>query len=174
MEGHAGRVLELCQQHQGAMVSTWQKPTASLRSGPAMMDTAAQTELWGEHAVSPVSGCGPCPALTPVWDNSHEYTCGRCTQVEGFLCLMAVLREDVSRLRSTRKSERETDYWNHTVPSLGQAQQADRTRDTKDSLSSLRLAERVDLRDGGNGHSSCPAQWARLLGDCPTFPGTLG
>ncbi|KAK4817860.1 LOW QUALITY PROTEIN: hypothetical protein QYF61_001529 [Mycteria americana] len=72
-------------------------------------------------------------------------TSGRCTQVEELLRLVTELREEVSRLRSIKDSER--DYWNRTLPSLGQAQQADRTHDTEDSLSSLRLAEHSDLRD---------------------------
>ena len=52
-------------------------------------------------------------------------------------------------MRSIRESERETDYGNHTLPSLGQARQADRTHDTEDSLPSLHLAEHGDLRDRG-------------------------
>lgn len=40
---------------------------------------------------------------------------------------MTELWEEMSRLRSIRESEEETDCWNHTLPSLGQAQQAGRT-----------------------------------------------
>ena len=62
---------------------------------------------------------------------------------------MAELQEEVTRLKSIRECEREIDYWNCTLPSLGQTQQADRTHDTEDSLFSLDLAESGDLRDRG-------------------------
>ena len=123
--GRAGRALKPCQLDQGAMVSTWQKAMAPLSSASITTDTASQTELWWEHGGTQVSGCRVCPALMPVSDGSSGHTCGRCAQVEEQLCLVAELREEVSRLRSTRESERETDYWNRTLPSLGQAQQAD-------------------------------------------------
>ena len=137
------------------MVSTLPKPMASLSSAPTTTDAASQAELWWEHAATQVSGCRMCPTLIPVSDNSSEHTCGRCAQVEELLCLVTELREEVSRLRSIRERERERDYWNLTLPSLGQAQQADRTHDTEDSLSSLHLAERGDSRDRG--------QWRQVL-----------
>jgi len=37
---------------------------------------------------------------------SCESTCGRCAQVEELLSLLAELREEVGRLRSTRESEK--------------------------------------------------------------------
>jgi len=60
---------------------------------------------------------------------------------------VAELHEEVSSLRSIRESGRETDCCNRTLPSLGQAQQADRTHDAEDALPSLHLAECSDLRD---------------------------
>lgn len=44
MEKRAGKVLKPCQLHQGALVSTWQKTTASLSSVPTMAHAAPQTE----------------------------------------------------------------------------------------------------------------------------------
>ena len=128
-------MLKLCQLDQGATVSIWQKAMASLSSAPTMTDTAAQTELRWEHAATQVSGRGVCPALMPVPDGSS----GRCAQVEELLRLVTELWEEMSRLRSIRECERERDYWNHTLPSPRQAQQADRMHDMEDSLSSLRL-----------------------------------
>lgn len=61
---------------------------------------------------------------------------------------MAELWEEVSRL-NIRESERETAYWNSTLPSLGQAQLADGMHDTEDSLCSLCLVEHAGFRDGG-------------------------
>ena len=97
-----------------------------------------------------------CPTLMPVSDGSSEHTCGRGAHVEELFSLVTELREEVSRSRSIRESEREIDYWNRTLHSLGQVSQADRTRGTEDSLSSLRLAEHSDLRDGGNGNKFLP------------------
>ena len=131
------------------MVSTRQKAMASLNSAPTTTDAASQTELQWEHAATQVSGCRVCPALLPALDGSSEHTCGRCTQVKELLCLVTELWEEVSRLQGIREREREIDYWNHTLPSLGQVQQADRTHEMEDSLSSLRLAEHSDLRDRG-------------------------
>ena len=108
----------------------------SLNSAPAATDAASQTELRWEHGASQVSGCRVCPALVPVRDGSSEHPCGRCAQGEELRRLVAEFREEVSRLRNIRESERETDYWNRTLPSLGQACQADRTHDTEDSLCS--------------------------------------
>ena len=142
------------------MVSTWQKAIASLSSAPVTADTASQTELRWEHAATQVSGCRVCPTLMPVPDGSSKYTCGRCTQVEELLRLVTELWEEVSRLWSIRECEREIDYWNRTLPSLGQAQQADRTHEMEDSLSSLHLAEHSDLRDRGQ-RRQVPARHSR-------------
>ena len=90
-----------------------------------------------------------CQAPMPVQAGSSEHTCGRCTQVEKILCLVTELREEVSRLRSIRESEREMDYWNHTLHSLRQAQWVGSMHDTKDSLSSLHLDENGDSGDRG-------------------------
>lgn len=57
MEGCAGRALKLCQLHQGAMISTWQKAMASLSPAPTTTDAASQTELRWENAATQVPGC---------------------------------------------------------------------------------------------------------------------
>ncbi|GAB0179306.1 hypothetical protein GRJ2_000395900 [Grus japonensis] len=128
------------------MVSTWQKAMSTLTSAPTTTDAASQTELRWEHAATQVPGCRLCPALTPAQDGSSEHTCGRCAQVEELLHLVTELWEEVSGLRSIRECEREIDYWNHTLPSLGQAPQANSACDMEDSLPSLCLSEYSDLR----------------------------
>ncbi|KAK4817820.1 hypothetical protein QYF61_000655 [Mycteria americana] len=155
-EGRAGRALKLCQLNQGATVSTWQKAVASLSSSHTTTDTASQTELWWEHAASQVSGCRVCPALMPVPDGSSEHTRGRYAQAEELRHLVTELWEGASRLRSIMECERESGYWNCTLPSPRQAQHANRTHDMEDTLSSLCLAEHSDLRDSG--------QWRRVPG----------
>ena len=75
----------------------------------------------------------------PVPGSSSEHTCGRCAQVEELLRLVTEVWEEVSGVRSIRECETERHYWNRTLPSLRQAQQADRMHDMEDSLSSLRL-----------------------------------
>ena len=102
--------------------------------------------------------CHPGARLQGVpcfYASTGRSTCGRCTQVEELLSLVTELREEVTRLKSIRESEKEIDYWNRTLPSLGRAQQADRMHDTEDSLSSLHLAECSDLRDRG--------EWRQVL-----------
>ncbi|KAK4817900.1 hypothetical protein QYF61_002284 [Mycteria americana] len=129
------------------MVSTRQKTMASLSSAPTTTDGASRRELrWG-HAAGPVSGCRLCPTPGPVPAGSSEPSCGRSAQAEELLRFVAELREEARRLRSIRECERGIDCWNRSLPPLGQAQQADRTHDTEDPLSSLCLAEHGDLRD---------------------------
>ena len=103
------------------MVSTYQKDMCSLNSAPAVTDAASQTKLRWDHAATQVSGCRVGPTLTLVLDGSSEHICERCAQVEELLHLVTELWEEVSKLRSIRESERKMDYWNHTLPSLGQA-----------------------------------------------------
>ena len=109
-------MLNLCQLYQGV----WQKTMASLSSSPTMSDAASQTELQWEHAATHVPGCRVGPALMPVPDGSIEHTCGMRDHGEEFLHLMTEIQEEVTRLRSIRECERERDYRNHTLPSLGQ------------------------------------------------------
>lgn len=47
-------------------------------------------------------------------------------QIEELLHLVTELPEEVSRLRSIRECEKETDRWNNILPSLMQAQQPDK------------------------------------------------
>lgn len=139
-------------------------------------DGASQAELRREHAATQVSGCRVCPAPMPGLKGSSEHTCGRCASGEELLSLVVELREEVSRLRIVRESEEETDYWNCTLLSLGQACQADRTHDTENLLSSL-PAGGGDLRDRGRRGrmvaSSCLTQQAHLVHDYLTFLGAL-
>lgn len=46
-------------------------------------------------------------SLQPVAVGGSEYTCGKSTQVKEMLILLVELWEDVGRLRSDRKSEKE-------------------------------------------------------------------
>ncbi|PKU42969.1 death-associated protein 1 [Limosa lapponica baueri] len=123
------------------MVSTWQKAMATLNSTP----TASQKKLRWEHAVYPGVRLQGVP-YSHASTSSTEHTCGRCAQVEELLHLVAELEKEVSRLKSIRESRRETDYWNRTLHSLEEAQQADRTCDREGSLSYRHLAEHCDLR----------------------------
>lgn len=52
-------------------------------------------------------------------------------------------------MKRIREGKRVTEYWNHSLPSLRQAQQADRTHNMEDSLSSLHLTERTDSKNKG-------------------------
>lgn len=94
--------------------------TTSLAASPATAsDVATQTEVSGKHAAIQALGCRVCLSLLSVSDSSSGgYVCGRCAQV--VLSLVAELWMDMSRLRSTRESERKTDWWKHTLPTLRQ------------------------------------------------------
>ncbi|XP_066848127.1 uncharacterized protein [Anser cygnoides] len=108
------------------MVSTRQKTMASASLEAftaAVADVATQTEGSGKHTAVQVLGCRVCPSLLSVSNSSSEgYACGRCAQVEELLKQVAELWEEVSRLRSIRESERETDWWRCALPSLRQTQ----------------------------------------------------
>lgn len=95
------------------MASTWQKCMSSVSpvSSPAAeSDAATQTELPREHAAIQILGCRARPRFLSVSDSSGEYTCGRCTQVEGLLSLVAELQEEVGGLRTVRETEKKMDW----------------------------------------------------------------
>ena len=62
-------------------------------------------------------------------EGSSKNACGRRTQVEELLSLVAELWEEVDRLKSIRESKKEIDWWNHTLPSLEQKCQLGITHD---------------------------------------------
>ncbi|PKU33500.1 transcription factor dp-1- hypothetical protein [Limosa lapponica baueri] len=88
------------------MVSTWKKTMASVSSAPISSGAASQMDLSWEHAATQTSGCRVCPALMPVSDGSSEHACGRCAQVEEFLCLVMELREEVGSDEEEKRSPR--------------------------------------------------------------------
>ena len=130
------------------MVSTHQKAPASPSSAPTTTDVVPPAE-------PPVLGCRPCPAAMAVPAGSRELL-WELYRGEELLRSVTELQEEVSRLRSIREREGQTDCWNRTLPSLGPDPQADGPHDTEDSPSSLRPAKHSDLRDGGNGDRLLP------------------
>jgi len=118
-EGRTGRALKLCQLHQGLMVPTQQTAKAAPSSAHSLANAGSQAQLRREPTAAQVPGCTVCPALTPGWDGSSERTGGRCTRVKQLLHLVTEFQEEVSRLRSIRECERETDYWNAPTSSEG-------------------------------------------------------
>jgi len=96
-----------------------------------------------------VPGCRECPALTAVPDGCSEHRRESCAPGEELLRLVTELWEGVSRVRSIREAEKGIDYRNSTLPSLGQACQAEKTHGMEDSLSSLCPTERRDLWHSG-------------------------
>ena len=44
--------------------------------------------------------------------------CVRCEQVDGLVCLVAELKEDVERLRAIRECEQEIDWGSNPLPGL--------------------------------------------------------
>lgn len=72
-------------------------------------------------------------------------------------------------MRSIRESEMELDYWNHSLTSLRQAQQAEGIHKMEDSLSSLHLAAHSDLVGKGQWQQ-VPAQRSRPISSVTTPP----
>ena len=64
-------------------------------------------------------------------EGSRDTMCVRWEQVGDLLSLVAELWEEVRRLRSIRDSERESDWWSHTLPTLRQTQEPATTQETK-------------------------------------------
>jgi len=58
-----------------------------------------------------------------VLEDSRDNRCVRCDQVNDLLSLVAVMKEEVERLRNIRECEREIDWWSCTLPSLRPRQQ---------------------------------------------------
>lgn len=105
------------------------KPVASLSAAPTTTNAAAQTELWWEHH-PPRRQASGCALLWHQDRMAALSTPVRCIQGEEPFRLRAPgggkLVEKYQGVWET-----ETDYWNHTLCSLGQAQWAGCT--TQDS-----------------------------------------
>ncbi|KFV65520.1 hypothetical protein N307_00492, partial [Dryobates pubescens] len=79
---------------------------------------STQTELFHQHAGVQAASCRECFSLAVGIEGEGEDTCVRCDQVNFLLSLVAELndevdemKEEVSRLRTIRESERELDLW---------------------------------------------------------------
>ncbi|KFV63962.1 hypothetical protein N307_13186, partial [Dryobates pubescens] len=72
---------------------------------------SAQTGVEHKQVGVQVSGCRECWSLALEMQGSGDNSCIRCDQVNFLLSLVAELKEEVSRLRSIRESERELDLW---------------------------------------------------------------
>lgn len=141
---HAGR--EVCQLKQGTMISTQEETMATFSS-----------INWWSFAVKFLMGtrCHPDVRLQDVpccytntrWQQWALLPCGKCTQVEGLLCLVTELWEEVSRLRSIRECVcvRETTGMAPSLP----WDRPNAMHDMGNSLSSLHLAEHSHSRDRG-------------------------
>ncbi|KAM9663018.1 uncharacterized protein ACIBXB_016421 [Morphnus guianensis] len=134
-------------------------------------NVAMQTEVPCKHAAVQVSGCRECLSLSLVLEGSGDTSCVRCDQVDDLLSLVAELKEEVERLRSIRECERETDWWAHTLPSLGQGQQMEALQEAEVPLPSCHQAG-GDLRDGGEW-IQVPAQGGRRIPSRSPSPSQL-
>jgi len=99
-----------------AMVTTRGKALARRSVGD-------QAEAPRKNAGVQVTGYRECLSLALVPEDSRDSSCVRCEQVNDLLSLVAELKEEVERLRSTRECEREIDWWSRTLPSMRQRQQ---------------------------------------------------
>lgn len=53
-------------------------------------------------------------SLLLLQEGDRDTTCVRCEQVEDLHSLVAELKEEAERLRSTRKCEQEIDWWSNS------------------------------------------------------------
>lgn len=73
------------------------------------METPA--EVPHRHASVHIHGCSECQSLALALQGDGDSTCVRCRQLNDLLSPVVDLKEELERLRSIRKCERETDWW---------------------------------------------------------------
>lgn len=71
-----------------------------------------QTEGLPRDVAAQVSGCRDCLSLPLPGEQSSRET---CSQVEGPLTMVAELKEEVERLRSTRACDQEIDWGSNSL-----------------------------------------------------------
>ena len=98
------------------------------------------------------------------------WSSGRCAQAEELLSQVVELREKVSRLRSIRESEREIDWWKHTLPSLRLTHEPANTQETKVLPSHQAVGE--NLAQAGEW-MQVSAQGGKRALSLPTSPSRL-
>lgn len=95
------------------MISTWSKAIAS-------SSMVTQMELPKKLPKSSVAGT--CLSLALKWMDSRDDTCVQCDQVDDLLSLVAKLKEEGEKLRTTRECEKEIDCWSHILQSIREMQ----------------------------------------------------
>lgn len=162
------------QLNQGAMVPTEQKAMTSLSSAPQDDSAAAQSPSGN---VLPEPGCSVCPALRAApgqqqgqeWEgivlpgqrNCCPYCWSSSRRWAGWWA-SGSLREIIQRC-----------HWNGTLPSLEQAQHADRMHGREDSLSSLHQPEHTGTCVQGMGQWCRVPTWHSGFISCVTTPLSL-
>lgn len=85
-------------------------------------DAAIQTALEGRHATTQAPGCRVLSEDIGAGEGSTVLTCQTCAQVEELVHLVTEHQGQVSRLRSIRECESDTDHCRHTLLSPKQTQ----------------------------------------------------
>jgi len=88
------------------------------RQKAAARKNKTQTEVPQQDASAWVSGCSECQSLALALQGDGDSTCVRCRQLNDLLSPVVDLKEELERLRSIRKCERETDWWCQSLPAL--------------------------------------------------------
>ncbi|KFP06528.1 hypothetical protein N300_02212, partial [Calypte anna] len=112
-----------------------------------------------------VSGCEECLSLVLALADSENKVCVRCEQVNDLLSMVAELKEEVERLRSIRESEKEIDWWSHTLSTTIEIQQ----ETVKPCPSSYQAAD-ADQVDRGEWKQVPHRKGKRILSQPPTLP----
>lgn len=84
-------------------------PRSHKRKSVAKNNVETQTVVLKQHDSVQVSGCSKSQSLAFTVPGEGDSTCVRCNQVNDLLSPVVDLKQEVERLRSIKKCEREID-----------------------------------------------------------------
>ncbi|KFP01907.1 hypothetical protein N300_09057, partial [Calypte anna] len=111
------------------------------------------------------SGCAESLSLVLAPEDSGNGVWLRCEQVNDLLSMVAELKEEVERLRSIRDSEREIDWWSHTLSTPKEYQ-----KETVKPCPSSPQAVDANQEDGGEWKQVCHRRGKRMPSQPPPHP----
>lgn len=135
------------------MVPTWQGVMSSAVTGK---DAVVQTKFPQKQKAVQVSGSRECQRLALELDDSSDNSCVKCEQADDLFIMVAVLREEVERLRRIRDPEEEIGWWSHSIPSLWQMHQPAAAQEAEDPPPSHHIRQKKGTSEmgGRNGNRS--------------------
>ncbi|TRZ23994.1 hypothetical protein HGM15179_003166 [Zosterops borbonicus] len=119
-------------------------------------DAVVQTKFPQKQKAVQVSGGRECQRLALELDDSSDNSCVKCEQADDLFIMVAVLREEVERLRRIRDPEEEIGWWSHSIPFLWQMHQPAAAQEAEDPPSSHHIRQKKGTSEmgGRNGNRS--------------------